>query len=182
MATFMIVSVPSYPQNQKEKKLNPKAEMKAQRKAWEEAVILKCIEEKTFKIVISRIYPTESTALQSIPGNTTNRSTSDGYYVQLENDLFSCYLPYMGVARTAIMGGQNLSLEAKSQKVNLLQEYDAKSESYLYQFTYQNSNMNDQWKCTIQLFKNGEANIRMDGNSRDAISYRGELQIPNNKQ
>ncbi|MEF9930691.1 MAG: DUF4251 domain-containing protein [Bacteroidales bacterium] len=177
VTALMVISVPSYAQNKKEKELSPKAKIRAERKAKEQADILQCISLGKIKIVISRIYPTESVSFQNASGNIS-KNTSDGYYVQLiNNNIFTCYLPYMGTSKTPIMGGQNLSLEAKDQKVEIIKEYDTKTESYLYQFNYKNENIGDTWKCTIQLFTNGEANIRMDGNSRDSISYTGKLII-----
>ncbi len=174
-AVIIMVPVQSYSQDKKEKK--SRSEIRSERKALMEAEVEKCIADGNIKIIISRIFPTESSSLQKVPVNI-NRNTSDGYYLELKEDIFSCYLPYIGTSRSAPIGGQNLSLEAKSQKVDITKEYEQKSDSYIYRFSYKNDNMNDIWKCTIQLFKNGDSNIRMDGVSRDPISYRGELQIP----
>jgi Domain of unknown function (DUF4251) len=171
MAALIILTAPSYAQEKQETPKQQKTRLKAERRAQEEAAILKCLTDKDFKIIISRIYPLEA----SMQGSNITKVTSDGYYVKLKDDLFSCYLPYMGTSRTPIMGGQSLALEAKEQKINLIWEHDTKTDSYLYRFSYKNENVGDLWTCTIQVFTNGEANIRMDGNSRDAISYRGEL-------
>lgn len=178
MAALIILTAPSQAQEKQEKPKVQKAQLKAEKKAQEQAAILKCITDKDFKIIISRIYPLNA----SMQGSNITKVTSDGYYVKLKDDIFSCYLPYMGTSRTPIMGGQSLALEAKEQKINLISEYDNKTESYLYRFTYKNENVGDQWTCTIQIFTNGEANIRMDGNSRDSISYRGELDPQSNNK
>lgn len=177
-AVLMSFPVQSYPQNETGKQ--SKSELKAQKKAEQQNTVIKSLTEKDFKIGISRIYPTESSSLQNLP--TNNRYVSDGYYVQLCGDLFSCNLPYIGTSHTAVIGGQNLSLGAKDQKVEIKTDYNKTSDSYLFQFDYKNENMNDKWSCTIEVFTSGEANIRMQGISRDPISYRGEIQLPEQKK
>lgn len=178
-AACMLFSAPSFSQNKKEKFSGSKAERRAERNAAEQAQVLECIKSKNIKIVISRIFPTESLALQNTPVKI-NRSTLEGYYVQIKGDQFSCYLPYMGVSRSASMG-EDLSLQAKEQTVEIKSEFDKKSGSYLYNFSYKNDSSSSVWECSIQLFPNGDATVRMYNPSRDPISYRGSLQLSEKK-
>lgn len=175
-AACMLISTPSFPQNKKEKTAGNRAGIRAEKKAAGQARVLECITGKEIKIVISRIFPTESLALQNSPVKI-NRNTQDGYYVQIKGDLFSCYLPYIGVSRTATTG-EELSLRVKDQTVEIKSEFDKKKGSYLYNFSYRNDNGGSLWECSMQLFPNGDATIRMYTPSRDPISYRGSLQLP----
>ncbi len=145
-----------------------KKEIRAAKKAEEKAAILNIIKSNKFKIEISKIFPLSSPA----------KVTTDGYFVELNDGKFSCMLPYYGSSKTAIMGGVSLSFESKNQKVSILQGEDPKSESFIYQFYFKNENLNDNWRCTIEVYDNGDANIRVDEGSRDAISYRGEMLVP----
>lgn len=150
-----------------EKPKNEKARLKAEKKANEKAALIKTITDKNIVIGISRIYPMDSPA----------RNTSDGYTLRLINDSLSCYLPYFGSSKTPIYGGQNLAIEAREQKVDPQGGYDEKSDSYVYRIPFKNENTRDAWICSIQIFTNGAANIRMEGVSRDPISYSGKLKV-----
>lgn len=173
-ALCMLLSAPSFSQNKKEKSSGHKAERRAEKRAAEQAWVLECVKNKNIKIVISRIFPTESAALQNTPVKI-NRNTLDGYYVQIKGDLFSCYLPYIGVSRSVSIG-EELSLQAKEQTVGIKSGFDKKTGSYRYDFSYKNDNNSSIWECSIQLFLNGDAVVRMYNPSRDPISYRGNLQ------
>lgn len=175
-AGCMLLSAPSFSQNKKEKSSGHKAERRAERKAAKQAQVLECVKSNNLKIVISRIFPTESQALQNTPVKI-NRNTLDGYYVEIKGDLFSCYLPYIGISRSVSIG-EELSLQAKEQTVEIKSGFDKKSGSYRYDFSWKNDNGNSIWECSIQLFLNGDATVRMYNPSRDPISYRGSLQLP----
>lgn len=148
-----------------------KKELRAEKKAKEKAQILSIIKSNNFKIEVSKIFPLTSPA----------KVTTDGYFVELNESKFSCMLPYYGDSKTAIMGGVSLSFDAEDQKVSIAQGEDAKSHSFIYQFYFKNENLNDNWRCTIEIYDNGEANIRVDEGSRDAISYRGEIVVSEDK-
>ncbi len=176
LATLTFINfTPTFAQEKTEKKKVSRAKLKAERKAQEKTFVLNSIKNDDFKIIINRIFPTES---QNIPGNNSiNRNTSDGYYVELQRDTFSCYLPYIGVSRTAIIGGQDISLKADNQKVTISKDRDKKNESNLYMFRFKNENTSERWRATFEIFDDGTAAIRMDESNRDPISYRGEMVV-----
>ena len=153
---------------QEQQKLSKK-ELKIQREKQREEDVAKLISNKNITIIINRIYPLSSPA----------RETSDGYNIKLIKDTLSCYLPYFGVSRSASAAtimGKGLAIEANKQKVyNIIEDTTPKKNSTLINFKFKNDNNNELWTCTIEIFSNGNANIRFDGNSRDAISYQGEL-------
>lgn len=173
-ALCMLLGAPSFSQNKKEKSTGNKAERRAEKRAAEQAWVLECVKNQNIKIVISRIFPTESTALQNTPVKI-NRNTLDGYYVRIKGDRFSCYLPYIGVSRSVSIG-EELSLQAKEQTVEIKSGFDKKAGSYRYDFSWKNDNNGSIWECSIQLFLNGDAAVRMYNPSRDPISYRGSLE------
>lgn len=168
LALVTLTCNPLLSQNKESSNKLSKKEIRAAKKAEEKAAILNIIKSNKFKIEISKIFPLSSPA----------KVTTDGYFVELNGGKFSCMLPYYGSSKTAIMGGVSLSFEAKNQKVNILQGEDPKFDSFIYQFYFKNENLNDNWRCTIEIYDNGDANIRIDEGSRDAISYRGEILVP----
>ncbi len=162
-----------FPQNteNKEPVKQTKAQIKAARKARTAAAVSECIKNKDITVTVDRIYP-----LKGIAKNST-----DGYTISLSNDTLNCYLPYFGEMKSAVMAG-NLAISSEKQQVQVSEQYDQKSESYILQFHFYNKEFKDIWKCIMQIFTDGKAAIRMESNARDSIGYSGELKLPQENQ
>ncbi len=169
LTSFLSAQVcPSYAQEQSVKMSRAeKKALKKQKEQEERLIIENACKSCNFTIVISRIYPSGLNAI----------NTTDGYTLKIENGVLDVHAPYMGSATSAMFGEQRQGIEASAQKVNVIQEYYEKNESWLYQFNFINDNSKERWTCTMEIFDNGNANIQMECNSRDMIKYSGDLEF-----
>jgi hypothetical protein len=111
---------------------------------------------------------------QVVPVNIASKNTaSDGYFFQIENDTLTCYLPYFGNSRTAMMGRTGNGVTAKKQKIAPSMKYSAKKKVYTVWFNFENEDMGEKVACNMQIFDNGFVHIGVESNYRDFISYDG---------
>ena len=90
------------------------SQSREEKKAMKVAAVKEKLNSGIFKIDITHI----------IPANMPMRSTYSSYYLEFKKDTFTCYLPYIGTATTAMIGGQNLSIESENQKVDIRKSYN----------------------------------------------------------
>lgn len=147
-------------ENTTEKKLT-----RAQIKQMRAQNIMNCIQKDSLYIVVDRINPM----------GTTSQSSSDGYYVKLQNGKVSMYLPYMGNSTSPIMGGQRLSIDTSEQPVNIQKETDLKNECTYYLFYFKNDNINEKWECILQIYDNGYTLLKLSSPGRDSVGFQGKL-------
>lgn len=135
-------------------------------KAAEEAQYAKQIDAAMnnldFTIEINRIIP------RSFP----SKSTQDGYTLQYKDGLLTCYLPYFGTARTAVFGNEEVSIVADKQEVQMNTDF---TKSGQYRMSCKVKSGNVMWNIVIQVFNNGLSSLDCTTDSRDGISYQGEI-------
>jgi len=142
------------------------AERKAIKKAQEQQVALnveKSVKEKEIDILINKI----------LPLNYPSRTTQQGYFLKIKGDILDCHLPYFGVARTATLGTEEQSIKIEKKKIVIAEDFSKKGEYLLFFKTYSGK---DLWEITVQIYDNGKVNIGCSSNSKDYISYMGDLQ------
>ncbi|MCQ2116721.1 MAG: DUF4251 domain-containing protein [Bacteroidales bacterium] len=158
----------SYAQEQKVKLTRAeKKALKEKKKAEEKARLENALKTCNYKIVINRIYPFGMNAI----------TTNDGYYIKIENGVLDMHVPYMGSSKSAAWGEQRQGIDVEAQKITITSQYYDKNESWIYQFNFINDNRKDNNTCTIEIYDNGNANIRVESNGRDAIQYSGEIRF-----
>ena len=156
---------PAFSQSRKEKKAARAAEL--------EQFVVNGIKNKDVYIDVYKICP---------QGQTT-RSSSTGYYLSIKGNTFSCYLPYIGTYKTAVIGDVDLSITAKNQAISLAGGFNKEEKSFIYQFRFFNETMHENTLCTVQIYNDTECAMRMEMNSREPISYLGTMETrPSNTQ
>ncbi len=141
------------------------SQTREEKKAMKVAAVKEKLDSGIFKIDITHI----------IPANMPMRATYSSYYLEFKKDTFTCYLPYIGTATTAIIGGQSLSIESKNQKVDMQKSYNEKENYTDYVFYFINSSMKERWQCSIFIYDTGECRLRMDNAGRQSIGYDGDI-------
>jgi len=105
-----------------------------------------------------------------LPRRWSGRSVTYGYSLELKNDSVICHLPYLGVAQQADFDTDGLNFEKpitnysikKGKKNRLIIEFSCRKSFVDYRFS-------------VTLFPNGDANIYLIPSNADNISYEGEL-------
>ena len=141
------------------------SQSREEKKAMKVAAVKEKLNSGIFKIDITHI----------IPANMPMRSTYSSYYLEFKKDTFTCYLPYIGTATTAMIGGQNLSIESEKQKVDIRKSYNEKEKYTDYLFNFINSSMKEKWQCSMFIYDTGECRLRMDNAGRQSIAYDGDI-------
>lgn len=158
----------SYAQEQKVKLTRAeKKALKEKKKAQEKARLKNALKTCNFKIIINRIYPSGMNAI----------NTNDGYYIKVENGVLDMHVAYMGSSTSAVWGEQRQGIDVEAQKITINSQYNEKDESWIYLFNFINDNIKDNNTCTMEIYDNGTANIRIESHSRDAIQYSGEIRF-----
>ncbi|HNY05072.1 MAG TPA: DUF4251 domain-containing protein [Candidatus Egerieousia sp.] len=112
---------------------------------------------------------------QVIPLNIAAKNTiSDGYFLQIENDTLTCYMPYFGNSRTAMLGRTGNGVKADKQKIKIDMKYNAKKMVYDVWFNFKNEDIGEAVACSIKIYDNGLVHIGIESNYRDFISYDGQ--------
>lgn len=120
------------------------------------------------KNIVLEVYRINPTSAQS-------RNTTDGYTLSLINDTCTCYLPYIGTARSPIYGGiDNISIEVDHQKVTPNYSYSEKK-GHIIKFIGYVEGTHEACEFTLQIFQNGKSSIGCLMNSKEYISYSATL-------
>lgn len=67
----------------------------------------------------------------------------------------------------------NVEKLVKEKKIDIAEDFSKKGEYLLFFKTYSGK---DLWEITVQIYDNGKVNIGCSSNSKDYISYMGDLQ------
>lgn len=161
---FSLFSISCFAQSQTTAKQTRK-QKRAAHEAAVSAFVKYSIDKKVMYIGIERICP------QSMPASTT----SDGYFIYIRHDTLSCTLPYLGVSRTPVIGSSDISITAANQPVTIEGGYNASDKSWNYSIRFVNESLSEPGICTVQIYENAKANIRVDVNNREPISFLGSL-------
>lgn len=145
-----------------------RAERRAAKELAIRTAVVDSIENSRISIDINTIIPS---------GNMPSKKTQLEYFLKIIDNKLSCYLPYMGVSRTAIIGGSSLSIDANKQDISIQKAYSKEKDFYYLTFTFTSESNNEKWECGLQIFTNGKSNISLKTSSKEPISYFGDLQF-----
>lgn len=140
--------------------------MTPQRKAALEEEVQRCLEERDYTVRINYMMPLRG----------GSRALGGDYSIQVKDGMLHSYLPYLGVATSARYGGGNpLSFEKRytsyDERVNAGR--NPSREAYIIVTTDE-----DTFLYHLKVFPNGKADLKVTGRNRDAISFLGELSLP----
>lgn len=112
---------------------------------------------------------------QVVPLTIAAKNTiSDGYFLKIENDTLTCYMPYFGNSRTAMLGREGNGIRADKQKIKIGMKYNAKKMVYDVWFNFKNEDIGETVACNMKIYDNGLVHIGIESNYRDFISYDGQ--------
>lgn len=168
---FAFLTIPLNAQNKKKKET--RKERKERMMKW---VDEQC-RNKTFRIGITRLCPKDGVAQNITYGN-------DGYFVEFNNLVFSCNLPYSATTeRTGIQAytnQDNLYVTAKNQAVTLIGGWQEGKDYYAYQFNFWNNDVSEgnevtPIRMTMYIYQNGECMVMAEWPNMNPMSYMGKL-------
>lgn len=131
-------------------------------------LVQEMIQSKNYVVNCDRIYPLRG----------RSRYVGGNYSLEVKGDTIKSYLPYIGVAYSANYNGKNVMDFEKGYTNYTFKE--GKKNSYIVSFTVDNENEKLDYQLTI--YPNGSARIYIQPLRRDAVSYSGELEFPENKK
>lgn len=103
-----------------------------------------------------------------------SRMTSFGFFLELKGDSVNSNLPYMGqVYRASMLSTpQGLNFEAPIQGY-----VSSKPKAHMYRIAFLTKSEEDIYQYIIELYDSGKADIRVNGQYRDPITFDGELSV-----
>lgn len=152
----LFATLPAWAQNREEKK------------ALMERKVNETIHAKQYKINVDYMYPQRG----------GGRTVTSNYSIEVRNDSLFSYLPYFGVAhRAPYGGGKGLVFDAPINK------YEAKKDKKgRIKIELAVRNEEDSYTYHITLYSNGSANIDVQPNNKDQITFSGKLDVEEPKK
>ena len=143
---------------------------RAQRQAEErtmKAQMTEAIEKGDFVLDIKQI----------IPRGFPSRTSTGEYALRLKDNVVTTRLPYFGEARTATLGGEEISIVFEKEKVSLQRDWsDASKGEYRYMF--KGGKGIEKWTVILQLYDNGKAHIVCTSSGGRYMSFIADILIP----
>jgi len=137
---------------------------KAERKAYVEQYVLEALDKRQYTIAVDWMRPL---------GGRPKHLTSN-YELKIDGDDVNSYLPFQGRAyNVPYGGGKALNFTGK---IDQYQTYLRGND--LYHIEFQVTNDEDTYVYHIEMFSNGKATIDVIPRERSAISFDGEMLIP----
>ena len=99
---------------------------------------------------------------------------TSNYYIKLHNDSTSIYLPYFGRAYSAPYGGGEGGIKATGKYTDYKEKFNNKKDKYTISFSIKNKE--DKYDFNIDIFLSGTANIYVQPQNKQSISFNGEIE------
>jgi len=155
LAVAIIGFTPLFAQNKKEIKEKRIAAVKER------------VESRNYEIEVNR----------ALPMGAPSITLTYDYSLKIKNDSVYSYLPYYGRAYSIPYGGgKGLNFRAPLKKYEM--EIDHKGRINI---RFETQNSEDHFKFIINIYDNGSANIDVNMQNRQSISYYGDLNIDKKK-
>lgn len=131
----------------------------------EKALLVKeTVQNKQYIIYCTHVYP------QYGPSRAVNRE----YSIEMKGDTLRSYLPYMGVAHSAVTyGGMNV-LDFEETVTDYKYREDRKGRLHV---SFRARNGEETLDYSLTIYSNGNANVNIIPIHRDPISFSGELEL-----
>ena len=155
LAVVIIGFTPLFAQNKKEIKEKRIAAVKER------------VESRNYEIEVNR----------ALPMGAPSITLTYDYSLKIKNDSVYSYLPYYGRAYSIPYGGgKGLNFRAPLKKYEM--KIDRKGRINI---RFETQNSEDHFKFIINIYDNGSANIDVNMQNRQSISYYGDLNIDKKK-
>lgn len=140
------------------------AQSKHEKKEQKKAAVKELIVSENYKIDVNYVMPMRGRSF----------SPTSSYSLEIRNDSVFSYLPYFGRAYSIPYGGgDGLSFKAPIKEYTMTMDKKGRARIKL-----EARNPEDLYKYDVTIFDNGSTNIDVSMQNREAISFRGELYIP----
>jgi hypothetical protein len=141
----------------------------------------KMIARQAFKIEVNAAEPMVTTALAQIansglmrPGNTMSRIdvTGEGYFVKMDGDSITAYLPYFGERQ---MGGgygsdAGIKFDGTARDIEITKDESKNS----YEITFGSNDSTESYLFTIDVLNNLNTTVHVRSSHRNWIRYQGK--------
>jgi hypothetical protein len=164
---ILILSVTCIYAQKTEKK--SKKELKAEKKAQQIAQIKAIVESKNFIFKASTVNP----------ANTTTKTLTSDFGIEIRNDSIFSYMPYYGNTYSRDYSSNNTSPMGFIQPVDTYEMEKTKSG---YDVHIKVQNVHDVIDLVFHISEMGSASVAATSINRQAISYTGDILVPQAKE
>lgn len=126
---------------------------------------------QTAKLLLNHTFQFNATYVQPMSGRQRN-IMSDNYTLKVSKDEVVAELPYFGKATSAPIGTSDVGMKFTSKDFTYESAALTKSRE---QITIKPKDVSDIQQVYFLIYPDGSAELRITSNSRQAISYRGNI-------
>ena len=123
------------------------------------------------KMLLTRTYQFTATYVQPMTGRQRNVS-GDNYTLKVSKDLLEADLPYFGKSTSAPIGTADVGIKFTSKDFTYESSTLTKARE---QITIKPKDVSDVQEIYLIVYPDGAADLRINSNSRQAISYLGNI-------
>jgi hypothetical protein len=125
----------------------------------------------TAKMLLNRTYQFTATYVQPMSGRQKN-VIGDNYTFKVNKDVLEADLPYFGKSTSAPIGTTDVGMKFTSKEFTYESKTLTKSRE---QIIIKPKDVNDIQEIDLTVFPDGTTDLRINSNSRQPISYRGNI-------
>jgi len=135
---------------------------RAERRAQTRKAVNEAVEKRQWHIDVTMMRPMRY----------TSRMVSSDFYLELRNDTLRSYLPYLGQVHWTPMIYPSIGLNFEQP---ILSYQHIHHKEHIHQIDMVVRTEEDAYHYEIEIYDNGEADIRVRSNNRDPISFEGNV-------
>lgn len=107
------------------------------------------------------------------PQRFPSKALTSSYFVRMDGDSLSCFLPYFGVAHQADFSNESpLNFNARVYEMD-----SSKPKKDLRRISFSAKHNNELFHFILEVFDNGNASLKINAMERDPIEFTGELNL-----
>lgn len=126
----------------------------------------------TAKLLLNRTYQFVATYVQPMSGRQKN-VIGDNYTFKVNKDMIEADLPYFGKSTSAPIGSGDVGMKFTSKDFTYESKTLTKSRE---QIIIKPKDVNDIQEIDLTVFPDGTTDLRINSNTRQPISYRGNIE------
>ena len=129
--------------------------------------------EKIKELINSKNFVFEADWASTQKGRRINLTTNPNY-LKVKGDQVIAYMPYFGVAHTAIGYSGDAGIKFEDTPENYSVDFNDKKYKVVVKFDARNKN--ETFNVTMTIFKNGNASMNITSSGRNGINYDGKVE------